>query len=525
MGVKLHFYGAAGCVTGACMLLKSDRASVLVDCGMFQGPKTLKALNYGAFPFEPARIDTVLLTHAHVDHSGLLPKLVLADFEGPIFATSGTIELCRSLLPDSGAIQEMEIEALNRRRERHGEDPIEPMFTRADAEACIGRFRAAGLGTWIDVAPGVRAKWWDAGHILGSASIEVEVEDGAEKQRILFSGDLGPGGRDFANDPDGPTGLDHVIMESTYGDVDRAEIGVGARREALTRELLAAHAAGGPLLIPAFAVERTQELIVDLLEVMESGEAPRGPIFLDSPLAIRATNTFLQHGTLENGDNPFKRLRESSWLRFTESATESRGIERFRGWHVIVAASGMCEAGRVRHHLKRLLWRQEATVMLVGFQAVGTLGRLLQEGRRAIRIQGDDIKVRARVRSLDVYSGHADAGSLVSWAQARAPIAGSIFLNHGEPENLEGLKRRLGRAGFEDKQVIIAELDQGYRLKASAAGEREAAKAPRLEPRAVSRLDWHNARSEFLAKLNERLDAARDDTEREAVLTALAKQL
>jgi metallo-beta-lactamase family protein len=507
------------------MMLRSERAAILVDCGMFQGPKTLKALNYSAFPFEPTKLDAVLLTHAHVDHSGLLPKLVLAGFDRAIHATEGTVELCRSLLPDSGAIQDMEVDALNRRRERRGEAKVAPVFTRKDAEACMERFQVVELNVWIDVAPGVRARWWDAGHILGSASIEVEVEDEGETQRILFSGDLGPGGRDFANDPTGPVDVDHVVLESTYGGVERAEIGVEERRAALTRELLAAHAAGGPLLIPAFAVERTQELLVDLLEVMEGGAAPRGAIFLDSPLAIRATNTFLRHGTLESGENPFRRLHESNWLQFTETVSESRALERVRGWHVIIAASGMCEAGRVRHHLKRLLWREEATVLLVGYQAAGTLGRLLQDGRRAIRIQGEDIKARARIRSLDVYSGHADARGLLRWAGARKPISGSIFLNHGEPENLEALKRRLSEDGFESEKVVIAELDQVYRLKHARLGARENPRAPRIEPRAASRLDWHNARSLFLAALNERLNGAASDAERETILAALAKQM
>ncbi|MEQ1494065.1 MAG: MBL fold metallo-hydrolase, partial [Terricaulis sp.] len=190
------------------MMLRSERATILVDCGMFQGPKTLKALNYGAFPFEPAKLDAVLLTHAHVDHSGLLPKLVLAGFDRALHATQGTVELCRSLLPDSGAIQEMEVDALNRRRERRGEAQIAPVFARKDAEACMERFQVVDLNAWIEVAPGVRARWWDAGHILGSASIEVEVEDEPETQRIVFSGDLGPGARDFANDPAGPVDVD-----------------------------------------------------------------------------------------------------------------------------------------------------------------------------------------------------------------------------------------------------------------------------------------------------------------------------
>lgn len=522
MSAKLSFFGAAGCVTGACMLIETDQARVLVDCGLFQGPKTLKALNYENFPFDPAKLDAVLLTHAHVDHSGLLPKLVLAGFQGTIFATTGTIELCRVLLPDAGAIQEMEVESLNRRRQRHGQTEIAPIFTREDAEASLRQFQSAPMDIWLNVAPGVRARWWNAGHILGAASIEVELGEGEGAQRLMFSGDIGPGGRDFAQDPQGPSGVDHVILEATYGDVERPIIGVAERRAALLQEMLQAHAAGGPLLIPAFAVERTQELIVDLLELMEVGVGPRGPIFLDSPLAIRASDTFLRHGHFPDGANPFARLRESPWLRYTESATESREIERWRGWCVIIAASGMCDAGRVRHHLRRLLWREEATGLLAGYQAIGTLGRLLQDGRKAVRIQGDEVKVRARVRSIDVYSGHADASGLVAWAKARGPVGGTVFLIHGEPENLTGLERRLRKAGH--GEIVVAELDQTYRI--ARAGRPAAIKStPRVAPAAASRLDWHNARSEFMTRLSDRLESAKGNDEREALLKTLTEAL
>lgn len=523
MATRLTFLGAAGCVTGSAFLLESGSARVLVDCGMFQGSKTLKALNYEPFPFEPAKLDAVLLTHAHIDHSGLLPKLAMAGFNGKIFATKGTIELCRVLLPDAGAIQEMEVEQLNRRRHRHGEGDITPIFTRADADEAMALFQSAPMKIWLDVASGIRARWWNAGHILGSASIEVEVIDEGETQTLLFSGDIGPGGRDFAQDPEGPSGVDHIILESTYGDAERSEPSVAARRDALLAEVLAAHAAGGPLLIPAFAVERTQELIVDLLELMETGVGPRGPIFLDSPLGIRASDTFLRHGHFENGDNPFARLRASPWLRYTESVAESRAIERMRGWHVIIASSGMCDAGRVRHHLKRLLWQEDATVLLTGYQAIGTLGRLLREGCKAVRIQGDEIKVRAQVRSIDVYSGHADANGLVAWANARAP-RGAIFLTHGEPENVAGLKHRLAKSGFDDARIVVAALDQTQRLKRAGAPQSEP-HATRVPAAQMASLDWHNQRADLLTRLNAALKAASDDRAREELIKALGAAL
>lgn len=521
---RLQFFGAAGCVTGSCMLLTTRSAAVLIDCGMFQGSKTLKALNYEPFPFAAHEIDAVLLTHAHIDHSGLLPKLILAGYRNRIFATRGTIELCGVLLPDSGAIQETEVDALNRRNARHGQRAVAAIFTKADAEASLDYFSAVAFDAWVQIAPGVRARWWTAGHILGSASIEVEVSEGGETQTLMFSGDLGPGGRSFEGDPVGPSGVDHLIMESTYGNSERATVSEAERKSALASELMTAHAQGGPLLIPAFAVERTQELITDILELMETDRAPPAPIFLDSPLAIRACDIFLRNDDNDGKQTPFEKLRESRWLRFTESADESRAIERVRGWHIIMAASGMCDAGRVRHHLKRLLWRPDASVLLTGYQAIGTLGRLLQQGRTAVRIQGEDIKVEARIRSIDVYSGHADANGLAAWAKARGPIRGSVFLMHGEPDSAAGLQRRLAVA-LPDTATTVAELDRAYALKPASAATAEPAGRTRLAPSAPARLDWHNARAAFLVELNRRLDAATDDDAREALIAKLAHEL
>jgi len=523
--MRLSFHGAAGCVTGFCARLETGRATLLVDCGMFQGPKRLKQLNYEPFPFKPGSIDAVLLTHAHIDHSGLLPKLMKSGFSGPIYATAGTRELCAVMLADAGDIQESEVRQLNRRNQQRGRPVVEPIYTAADAAQTLSLFRKVKLHEPAEVAPGVIATYWGAGHILGSASIELAIETDEGPLKLLFSGDLGAGRRDYLEDPEGPSGVDHLILESTYGNRARPPIDGAARRALLAEEINAAHIAGGPLLIPAFAVERTQELLADILQLMAERQVPEADIFLDSPLAIEATAIFRQRGyNRTTGVNPFAGLRAGERLRFLKSPVESHQLERLSGWHMIVAASGMCDAGRIRSHLKRLLWRRQATVLITGFQAVGTLGRILQDGARRVRIQGDDVQVRARVRSLDVYSGHADASALTAWASARGPVRGEVLLAHGEPASLEGLKARLAEAGFAADRILIPRLDEGFDLRCAAATALPGA-SPRLPAAEVATPDWHNLRAQLLGELEERLDAAPDDAARERLLDAVRAAL
>ena len=521
--VQIRFHGAAQCVTGFCAEVVTDTSRILVDCGLFQGPKSLKALNYEPLPFDPASIDAVVLTHAHIDHSGLLPKLMKAGFDGPIYATAATRDLCAVMLPDAGGIQESEVRFRNRRSQRRGRDPVEPIYTAEDGLAVIEQFRRVKIGDPVAVTPDIEAVYWPAGHILGAASIALKIGTGETSQTLLFSGDLGPGGSEFVADPQAPAGIDHLILESTYGDRERAPPDPVARRAALAAELTAAKAEGGPLLLPAFAVERTQELLVDLLTVMEDGDAPAGDIFLDSPLAIEATEVFLQRGwNADSGVNPFEAVRPTGRLRFLSRPDESDRLETLKGWHIIVAASGMCDAGRVRKHLKRLLWRGDATVLLSGFQAAGTLGRLLSEGARRVTIQGEEIKVRARVRSLDSYSGHADAKGLEAWARARAPIRGGVFLAHGEPAALEALKGRLSGL-VPDDRIAIPELGQTFTLRPGAFEAEKDWRARLSQP--PTRLDWHNQRTALLMDLNAALNHLPDDAAREALIHAIRDQL
>lgn len=525
MSLKLTFHGAAECVTGFCARLTGDGFNILIDCGMFQGSKSLKALNYGPFPFDVGAVDAVLLTHAHIDHSGLLPKLMRAGYAGPIYATAPARELCAVMLADAGDIQESEVLHLNRRNEQRGLPQVEPIYTAADAAKTMPLFRKVRFDETVEIVPGLQARFWSAGHMLGAASVEVTVGGAESPTRILFSGDLGPGGHEYLPDPTGPSGIDHLVLESTYGDRERIAAGSSERRRLLAEELRRAHALGGPLLMPTFAVGRAQELLLDLMAVMDSGEAPRGEIFLDSPLAIEATEVFLERGwNRDTGANPFEPLRHPPGLHYLHKPWESDQLEKLRDWHIILAGSGMCDAGRIRKHLKRLLWNRNVTVLITGYQATGTLGRLLLEGKKFVRIQGDDIRVRAGIRSLDAYSAHADAAGLVKWALERRPIVGRIFLAHGEPDALAGLAGRLKEAGFDPERIIVPALDQAFDLSrkdAVSIGDGP----PRLAPGRAASLDWHNARADLMARLNAALESAPDEAARTRLLESVEKAL
>ncbi|MCP4384653.1 MAG: MBL fold metallo-hydrolase, partial [Hyphomicrobiales bacterium] len=303
MTVRITFRGGAGTVTGSCYLIDHDQGRFLVDCGMFQGNRTIRELNYAPFPFDPAAIDYLLLTHAHIDHSGLVPKLTRLGFSGPIHSTAPTLDLLTFMLPDSGRIQESEVERKNRSLRRQGKPTVTPIYTQADAEASLEGGVDHPLEEWFETGPGVRARFWNAGHILGSVSIELAIEDGGPRPlRLLFSGDLGPDEKVFHLAPDAPEGFDYVVCESTYGDRDRDDVTVVGRRAALEREISEALGRGGNLVIPSFAVERSQELLHDIGVLLAEGKIPeQTPVFLDSPLASRVTKVFVRHAdTLED---------------------------------------------------------------------------------------------------------------------------------------------------------------------------------------------------------------------------------
>jgi metallo-beta-lactamase family protein len=341
--------------------------------------------------------------------------------------------------------------------------------------------------------------------------------------RILVSGDLGPDAKLLQQDPEGPTGLDYIVCESTYGDTDRPQVTIESRRTHLADEMKAAYAVGGPLLVPAFAVERTQELIVDMITLMQRGAVPESPIFLDSPMAIRATEVFCRYGS--TFDEAIAPLLSSPLLHGTETVEESKALAKLSGFHIVLAGSGMCEAGRIRHHLKRWLWDPSATVLLTGFQAQGTLGRFLHDGAPAVRIQGEEFKVKARVRTTNDYSGHADGPELARWLASRRPIRRGVFLVHGEEAALRGLNERLAERIIPSAQIHIPLLDDCYELTTTAPTPLDVVKRRRLAPEAVINLDWHNDMSKLILDINDVMEAAADDRRRGVMLRRLRRAL
>ena len=494
---------------------------------MFQGNKTLKELNYGQFPFDPAEIDFVLLTHAHIDHSGLVPKLWKHGFTGRVYTTPATRDLLTFMLPDSGYIQETEVRRLNQRNRRRGRGTVQPIYTRQDAEECMHQFTDVAFDTWVEAVPGIRARFWNAGHILGAASLEVEVNGGsgnADPLRLLFSGDIGPQEKTFHEDPEAPVGMDCIIVEGTYGDRDRDDISLERRRAVLKQELMAVVKAGGNIIIPAFAVERTQELLYDIGLLISENQIPNLRVYLDSPLAIRATEVFERYAAALEGVDRHKGLFRHRNFHFLNSAEESMALVQVSSGAIIVAASGMCEAGRIRHHLKNNLWRPQATVLFVGYQAPGTLGNLLLAGEKMVRIQGDEVAVRARIRKIDTYSAHSDQQELVDWACARLPVSRGLFLTHGEENALSTLRAHLISRGCPPEKIHLPRLDETFDLVAQGPLEHKIER-PRVAQEEVIGTDWHNEYAAFLVGLGDALRQLPDNAERRRVLKRLQSAL
>lgn len=455
--MEITFHGAAQTVTGSQHLLSLNGSRVLLDCGLYQGSRKEAEVRNRTFLHDPRALDAVVLSHAHIDHSGLLPMLVKKGFRGPIYATAATADLCRYMLLDSGRIQESDAEYLNRRARKRGQpETFEPLYTQADAEAALKLFRATRYKTPINVAPGLEATFMDAGHILGSASVVLEVseqrEPGTRRYRLAFSGDIGRMNLPILRDPVLLQDVDYAIMEATYGGRDHRP--PDAAFAELTQVVKATVARGGKIIIPSFAVGRAQELIYELNRLIQAGEIPPLPVYVDSPLATSVSEVFAEHEELYDEETlAFMRDARTrafafSSLRYTRSVEESKAINDQPGPLVVISASGMCESGRILHHLRQNIGDPRNTILIVSWQAPNTLGRRLAEHAPVVRIFGDEYKVKAQVATINGYSGHAGHDLLVRWAAALQPRVKQVFLVHGEPASLTALRQALNAKGL-----------------------------------------------------------------------------
>ena len=447
--MKITFCGAAGTTTGSQHLLHVNGQTILLDCGLYQGHREKSYDINCNFPyFEPTGIDTVVLSHAHIDHAGNLPNLCRKGFRGNIFSTFATRDLCQIMLADSARIQESDVDWLNKHNKRKGLAPVEPLYSEQDAERCLRQFVTINYERPMLIAPGVKLTFLDAGHILGSAQVLLEIddqEDGKHK-RLLFSGDVGRGNNDLLNDPAIAENIDILIMESTYGGREHeVPAGVDAHignviNEALKRK--------GKIFIPAFAVERTQQILYVLHKLFEDKIIPDVPVFVDSPLAVSATEIFRLHPEgfnhrvyedLFDRENPFG-FENLTLIRAVKASKE---LNELQGTAIIIAASGMCEAGRILHHLKNGIGDPKNTVLFVGYCAENTLGRKIREGDKEVPILGDRYQVRAHVEKIDSFSGHADHSELLDYFARMTGPKERVFLVHGEPNASQALKEAL----------------------------------------------------------------------------------
>lgn len=447
--MRLTFWGAAGTVTGSAHRLEVDGRHYLLDCGMYQGRRQDADRKNREIPFKPAALEAVVLSHAHIDHSGNLPSLVKNGFSGPIFTTPATVDLCGAMLRDTAHILEKDAEFVNKRRNhRPHNGPVEPLYTMADAEATLPLFQSVPYYTRQQLGDNLRYECVDAGHILGSSSIVLEYGRNGSSLRLGFSGDVGRPGLPIIRDPDPLPAVDYLILESTYG--GKFHKSASHVENKLADVVNRTCHRGGRIVVPAFAVGRTQQLVLLLHELTKQERIPDVPIFVDSPLAVNVTSVFRHHPecfdaeTLEwlhNGEDPFGFQR----LQYIREASESKKLNELHGPFIVISASGMCEQGRILHHLRNNIEDPRNTVLITGFQAEQTLGRKLVEKQREVRIFGEPVTVRAEISSLDELSAHADQGEMMAWLKPLAASLKRIFLVHGEPAQSAALAQRIAR--------------------------------------------------------------------------------
>lgn len=474
--MNITFLGATKMVTGSNFLVEGAGKRFLVDCGMYQGKATDEMENEAPFLYNPADIDFMLLTHAHIDHSGRIPKLYNEGFRGPVYATKATCELCSIMLPDSGHIQEQENEWKNNKRKRKGLKQQPPLYTAEEATKCLEIFKPIKYDEIIDIDEHIHVRFNDAGHMLGSAIIEVWVDEDGKTTKTVFSGDLGNNDIPLLSEPTMIEDADYLVMESTYG--DRLHVGTHDKAKVFLDIVSETLDNGGTVVIPSFAVGRTQEILYELNIIKEERSKDeafqkeyetlmRAPVYVDSPLAISATEVFKNNEDLfddetkaimERGDNPL----EFPGLKFTRTADESKALNESDEPSIIISASGMCEVGRIKHHLKHNIWNPNSTILFVGYQAPGTLGRSIVDGAKKVKIFGEEFSVKARIEYIEGYSGHADQEWLLNFVYSFIKKPKHIFLVHGEPNGQLVLKNKI--VDTTQIQVTIPGYGEKYTL-------------------------------------------------------------
>ena len=473
--MKITFLGAAECVTGSNFLVEGAGKKFLVDCGMYQGLAKDEEKNYNEFAFDPKEIDFMLLTHAHIDHSGRIPKLYNEGYRKPIYATKATCDLCKIMLPDSGHIQEMEAEWKNRKRIREGKTELKPLYTAEDALKSTEILKPIKYNEIIDVAENITVRYNDAGHMLGSASIEVWITENGKTEKAVFTGDIGNNDIPLLSSPTMIDSADYLIMESTYG--NRLHMRNDSKATIFLNTVASTILHGGNVVIPSFAVGRTQEILYELNKIKDGTNDPEfinkynvlmgTPVYVDSPLAISATEVFKENEDLfdydvraeiERGDNPL----EFDGLKFTKTAEESKALNENTEPSIIISASGMCDVGRIKHHLKHNLWNPKSTILFVGYQAPGTLGRSIVNGAKKVKIFGEEIAVNAKIEYIEGYSGHADQEWLLNFVYSFFTKPKQIILVHGEEDSENVLKQKLEETT--KIPVTIPKLGEKYEL-------------------------------------------------------------
>jgi metallo-beta-lactamase family protein len=469
--MKIKFTGAAGTVTGSCHYIEYGDKKLLLDCGQFQGKKDVEKLNEDGFPFDPAEIDYLILSHAHIDHSGRIPLLVKNGFKGKIFASTPTYDLCTIMLMDSGHIHEMEAEWKSQKSMRKGGEPVEPLYTSEDAQASLSYFSPVIYEQYEEIDDVLTVRFIDAGHILGSSIVELWFKENGESTKVVFSGDLGMKDKPIIRDPQIVEKADYLIIESTYG--NRFHESPEERVGKLSRIILNTIKNKGTVVIPSFAVGRTQEIIYALNEHYDGNDEfskafKNIPVYIDSPLASKATEIFKKNAhvfdkeareKILSGDNPL----EFKNLHFTQTTDESKALNMSTEPKVIISASGMCNAGRIRHHLKHNLWKKNSSVVFVGYQGEGTLGRLIKEGEKEIRLFGEDIYVQANIESVEGFSGHADQRGLMEWLKGFKEAPKKVFIVHGESDARDMFSKKIeDELGF---STVIPKMNSEYLME------------------------------------------------------------